>query len=205
MGTNQDYKNRALQNLTGNWGSAAIVTLVFFLLYSGISNMISTFLGTTEGFVFNIVWVLCLMPLSWGYVIEFLDLTRGQQLSCGKLFDGFKNGQWGRIFTTSLLVVIYTTLWTLLFIIPGIIKSFSYAMTSFVLKDHPEMSNNAAIEESMRLMQGNKMRLFWLLLSFIGWGILAVLTLGIGFLLLYPYMETTLAHFYEDLKAERGE
>jgi uncharacterized membrane protein len=101
-----------------------------------------------------------------------------------------------------LLKAIYLILWTLLLIIPGIIKSYSYAMTEFILKDNPEMKNNAAIEKSMAMMQGKKMKLFLLDLSFIGWIILAILTLGLGFVLLVPYMYTARAAFYEDLKAE---
>ena len=66
----------------------------------------------------------------------------------------------------------FTILWSLLLVIPGIIKSYSYAMTSFILKDEPEMKNNAAIEKSMAMMENNKMKLFMLDLSFIGWAIL---------------------------------
>ena len=96
---------------------------------------------------------------------------------------------------------IFEFLWTMLFIIPGIIKAFSYAMTPYILVEHPEMSANQAINESMRLMKGHKFDLFYLYLSFIGWGILSVLTLGIGFLWLIPYMETSQAAFYADVKA----
>ena len=86
----------------------------------------------------------------------------------------------------------------------GIIKSYSYAMTSFILKDEPEMKNNAAIEKSMAMMEGNKMKLFMLDLSFIGWAILCIFTLGIGLLFLQPYVAISRAAFYEDLKAQQG-
>ena len=96
----------------------------------------------------------------------------------------------------------FTILWSLLLVIPGIIKSYSYAMTSFILKDEPEMKNNAAIEKSMAMMEGNKMKLFMLDLSFIGWAILCIFTLGIGLLFLQPYVAISRAAFYEDLKTE---
>ena len=98
----------------------------------------------------------------------------------------------------------FTILWSLLLVIPGIIKSYSYAMTSFILKDEPEMKNNAAIEKSMVMMDGNKMKLFMLDLSFIGWAILCLFTFGIGFFFLQPYMQASHAAFYEDLKAQQG-
>ena len=90
----------------------------------------------------------------------------------------------------------------LLFIIPGIIKSFSYAMTYFIINDHPEYSINQAITESRRMMDGHKMEYFILCLSFIGWFILSCITLGIGFLWLIPYFYTTSAAFYEEIAEE---
>ena len=123
-------------------------------------------------------------------------------LFVGVLFEGFQD--YGRIFVTMLLQAVYTILWSLLLVIPGIIKSYSYAMTSFILKDEPEMKNNAAIEKSMAMMEGNKMKLFMLDLSFIGWAILCIFTLGIGLLFLQPYVAISRAAFYEDLKAQQG-
>ena len=87
-----------------------------------------------------------------------------------------------------------------MFIIPGIIKSFSYAMTYFIINDHPEYSLNQAITESRRMMDGHKMEYFILCLSFIGWFILSCITLGIGFLWLIPYFYTTSATFTKRLQ-----
>jgi uncharacterized membrane protein len=94
-------------------------------------------------------------------------------------------------------------LWSLLLLIPGSIKSYSYAMTEYILKDNPELQNNAAIEKSMEMMNGHKLRLFLLHLSFIGWYIVGVLTLFIGFFWIIPYVHTAEAAFYEDLKAQQ--
>ena len=112
--------------------------------------------------------------------------------------------EYSRILTTKLLQAVYTFLWSLLLLIPGIIKHYSYAMTDYILKDEPELCNNAAIERSMAMMEGNKMKLFLLDLSFIGWAILCLFTFGIGFFVLQPYMQVSHAAFYEDLKAQQG-
>jgi uncharacterized membrane protein len=101
-----------------------------------------------------------------------------------------------------LLMGVYTLAWTLLLIIPGIIKSFSYALTPFILTDKPELSANEAIELSMKMMDGHKLDLFILYLSFIGWYLLSFLTLCIGMLWVMPYQYTTMVAFYEDVKAE---
>lgn len=141
--------------------------------------------------------------MSWGVTITFLEVSRGMKVNYGNLTKGYHD--FTRIFLTILLKGIYTLLWSLLLIIPGIVKSYSYAMTEFVLVDRPDLAYNEAIEESMRLMQGNKWRLFVLDLSFLGWALLCILTLGIGYLFLAPYMEVAHAHFYADLKADDQE
>lgn len=87
-------------------------------------------------------------------------------------------------------------------IVPGIIKTYSYAMTAYLLKDRQELKFNAAIEESMRMMSGNKMRLFILDLTFIGWYLLGIITFGIGLLWVIPYHSSARIAFYQDLIAE---
>lgn len=178
--------------LSGNWMMAALATLVYLLIAGGVSSI------PVAG---SVLAIIITYPLAYGFAILFLDLFReGKPIDIGKLFDGFKD--FGRVWGTLILVAIYTILWTCLLIIPGIVKSYSYALTPFILKDEPELKYNAAIEKSMRMMDGYKMKLFLLDLSFIGWMILSVLTLGIGLLFLQPYMNTARAAFYEDLKAE---
>jgi len=92
----------------------------------------------------------------------------------------------------------------MLFVIPGLVKVFSYAMTPYILVDHPELSTTEAIHESRLMMRGHKFDLFYLYLTFIGWAILCVLTAGIGFFWLIPYIETSRAAFYYDLKNSDG-
>jgi uncharacterized membrane protein len=89
-----------------------------------------------------------------------------------------------------------------LFVIPGIIKKYSYALTPYILKDNPKLEYNSAITLSRKMMDGHKWELFYLQFSFIGWAILSCFTFGIGYLWLIPYIQTTQAAFYEEVKAE---
>ncbi len=195
------YKDRAIESLSGNWGKGAIASLVFLLVFY-VPALIINIASPSEANVGNL-WYLVLLPLSWGITVFFLGIARGEAMSYGQLFDGFKD--YGRIFTTTFLVGLYTVLWSMLLVIPGVIKGYSYMMTPYILKDNPEMKNNEAIEKSMEMMNGHKMDLFMLDLSLIGWAILCMITLGIGFLFFYPYQYTAHAHFYEDLKKEQEE
>ena len=189
---NSELRAVSRTTLSGNWMMAALATLIYLLIAGGVSSI------PVAG---SVLAIIVMYPLAYGFAILFLDLFReGKPIDIGKLFDGFKD--FGRVWGTLILVAIYTILWTCLLIIPGIVKSYSYALTPFILKDEPELKYNAAIEKSMRMMDGYKMKLFLLDLSFIGWMILSVLTLGIGLLFLQPYMNTARAAFYEDLKAE---
>ena len=189
---NSELRAASRTTLSGNWTIAALVTLLYLLIAGGVSSIPKV--GT-------VVSLIITYPLTYGFAILFLGLFReGTPIDIGKLFDGFKD--FGRIWGTGILAAIYTVLWTCLLIVPGIVKSYSYAMTYYILKDEPELKYNAAIEKSMSMMNGYKMKLFLLDLSFIGWMILSVLTLGIGLLFLQPYMSTARAAFYEDLKAE---
>ena len=189
---NSELRAASRTTLSGIWMMAALATLVYLLIAGGVSSI------PVAG---SVLAIIVAYPLAYGFAILFLDLFReGKPIDIGKLFDGFKD--FGRVWGTLILVAVYTILWTCLLIIPGIVKSYSYALTPFILKDEPELRYNAAIEKSMRMMNGYKMKLFLLDLSFIGWMILSILTLGIGLLFLQPYMNTARAAFYEDLKAE---
>lgn len=200
MKTNSEYKNMALQSLEGNWSKAAIAALIFFAILEICGSSPRFFLDPVPGFISQGVISILLTPIAYGFIVFFLRLIRRENTDYGRLFDGFS--QYGRILVAELLKGIYVLLWSLLLVVPGIMKSYSYAMTEFILKDTPELNGEQAICESMRLMEGHKMQLFLLDLSMIGWFILSILTLGIGFLFLYPYLYTAHAHFYEDLRAQ---
>ena len=191
----------ARQSLSGGWSSAAIFTLMYLLLYYFAPVFVVVYLFGEGGDFFELILSLALIPFAWAYLVMLLDVARtGNRCSVSFLFSGFND--YMRISGTLILQNVYIFLWTLLLIIPGIIKSLSYAMTPFILKDHPELSYDRAITRSSTMMKGHKMELFWLYLNFIGWIILSIVTLGIALLWVYPYLYTAFAHFYLDLKEE---
>lgn len=151
--------------------------------------------------------LLCCIPyvslvitpaLTLGLSIVFLKVARGEKLEISNLFDGFS--KLGRALWLNILQNLFITLWSLLFVIPGIIKGYSYAMSFYVLADHPEMTAREALKESQRIMDGHKMELFELSLSFIGWLLLSYVTFGLSLVYVLPYMNTTMANFYESIK-----
>ena len=187
----------ARASLSGKWGGAVMVALVWMAAMGVMPGCIDAVVYEGLGTIVQ----LALIPISWSMCVLFLDnLRSGDEYKVGQLFEGFRD--YTRVTGTMILTGIYTFLWALLLIVPGIIKSFSYAMTPYVLRDNPELKFNGAIERSMKMMEGHKFDLFYLGLTFIGWALLCILTLGIGFLWLIPYMQSAWAHFYEDVKAE---
>lgn len=195
-----NYKNRALSALENKWGNFVLITFVYGFII-GITQILS---GDKDSpailHLIGLVLFILALPLTWGYQTLFLGAVRGGEATAKDMFEGYNKELFSRVLTTTLLYYVYVFLWSMLLLIPGCIKAYSYAMTPFILKDNPEMKNNAAIEESMRMMDGHKLELFLLDLSFIGWALLSLLTCGIGFLWLTPYMNMARVNFYEDLK-----
>ena len=180
-------------------------TLFLLPLFMGLSLVLPQILSGDKDspailHLIGLVLFILALPLTWGYQTLFLGAVRGGEATAKDMFEGYNKELFSRVLTTTLLYYVYVFLWSLLLLIPGCIKSYSYAMTPYILKDNPEMKNNAAIEESMRIMNGHKLELFLLDLSFIGWALLSFLTCGIGFLWLAPYMNMARVNFYEDLK-----
>ena len=134
-----------------------------------------------------------------GYFL-FWDMLRGEDADMKKLGEPF--GDYARYLIGIVLMGIYTFLWSLLLLVPGIIKSISYSMTYYIMRENPGMSGEQAIQRSMAMMRGHKMQYFLLILSFIGWAIMALIPAGLGFIWLIPYMYTAQAAFYEELKKD---
>ena len=129
--------------------------------------------------------------------LELVDREKEPQISM--LFGYFPH--WKTAAVAGLLQGLYVMLWSLLFIIPGIVAGYSYAMTSYILAENPELTASEAIDQSKQMMSGNRWRLFCLRISFIGWDILCALTLGIGNLWLGPYKQAAEAAFYREVSA----
>ena len=146
--------------------------------------------------------VLISGPLAFGVCYLFIKQARdGQPMDIAQIFEGFKV-DFGKTFLLGLMIGIYSFLWGLLFIIPGIVKVYSYGMAYYILNDNRELGWNDAITASRKLMKGHKWQLFVLDLSFIGWYIVGALVLGVGTLWVVPYHEATRAQFYESIKDE---
>ena len=222
----KELRVKAWESLKGKYWMAFVVTLVAGLIGS-IGNSFTTFaqelsevLGmvdpaemdstmVTGALVLNgvviisaiiglVLSILLTSPMTVGVCNYFIKNTDSAP-SFKDAFSGFKV-KYGRNIGTLLLVGIKTVLWTLLFIIPGIIKSYEYAIIPYILADDAEISSKEAFKKAKEMMAGNKWRLFKLEFSFIGWVILCVLTLGIGTLFLIPYINAATAEFYAELK-----
>lgn len=209
MKSNQYYKNEALSALRGNWANALVATiiLVALALFFSSNDAINSYyqrivINPFIGYSLSFISLFVLLPLAAGYSnsMRVLLETGDNRLTNNSFSLAF--GNWLHVVWGMILSTIYIFLWTLLLIIPGLIKSYSYALTPYILVEHPEMSANEAIEESMRLMDGHKFDLFYLQLSFIGWAILSILSLGLGIFWLIPYQMTAQAAFYRDIKNE---
>lgn len=196
MKLNSEYRAEARMTLQGFWGSAALLYFVVGL----ISCFASMTLGMLLGPFSNIVTILTL-PIIFAASMYFLHLYREEEKDITFLFERFTL----RVYGVYLLAAVYTILWSLLLLIPGIMKSYSYAMATYIIEDNPDVGPEEAIKRSMRMMEGHRMQLFLLELSFLGWAFLCILTLGIGFFWLSPYIETSRAAFYEDVKQNVAE
>ena len=148
-----------------------------------------------------VIWLLVTLFIGGagklGYAKFNLNLVDRGNPAFETLFGYFS--YWKTTAVSKLLQSVYVLLWSLLFIIPGIVATYSYAMTEFILAEHPELTASEAIAQSKEMMSGNRWRLFCLHFSFIGWDILSSLTLGIGNLWLRPYKQAANAAFYREI------
>lgn len=143
--------------------------------------------------------ILVFNPLIVGCYRFFLQNSRGRA-ELNELGAGFK-GDWGNVVLTMFLKNLFIVLWSLLFIIPGVVKSYSYRLAPYILKEHPELSGTEAITLSRKMMNGHKAAAFWLDLSFLGWIILSGLTLGILHIFYVgPYIQASDAELYEAIR-----
>lgn len=216
MKTNQELKNSALAALKGNWAPAVLGAIFFtfatcLITSPGyITNMAAFGMPLFDSINPKLLKVLSnssfllnfflLYPLTLGYSVAHKDLLQNGDAAVTRNTIRHAFTDYVRNAVSILLVYVYTALWTLLFIVPGIVKGLAYSLTPFIVKDNPQLSPNQAINLSMKMMKGHKFDLFYLYLSFIGWIFLAILTLGIGLLWVIPYMQTSMAAFYLDVK-----
>lgn len=155
------------------------------------------------GLVVGVAFLILGSIVAPGYAKYNLDLIDGERAEIGSLFKYFSH--WKKTVGANLLRAVYIFLWSLLFIIPGIIAEYNYAMVPYILAEDPTIAPKEALEKSKQMMYGNRWRLFCLEISFIGWALLAVLTCGIGGLWLTPYQQAAFADFYREISDTRPE
>lgn len=217
-----DLRRIGRENLAGNWGrsigTAFIAALLGGLIAgSGISTELELDIEHLRRLP-EFLWPLIKARISICGILSLVHFVMGGAVQLGystfllkqydhrepdfhDLFSQFH--RFGQGFAQLFLRILYTVLWSLLLIIPGIIKGYGYTMTPFIMADNPQMSATEAIRASTQLMKGHKMELFLLELTFIGWQLLCILSLGIGFLWLNPYMNAAYAAFYRQILRER--
>jgi len=188
--SSRELRSKAWNQLKGRYWMVFVVVLIVMAI-SGASYPL-------------VVGIVIVGPLTVGlsyYLINFVETdSKGDNFEI--LMEGFKKSLATSIIS-NLLVMIFTFLWSLLFIIPGIIKALAYSMTPYIIAENPGIEPMAAIDKSREIMNGNKMRLFFLYFSFIGWFILSAFTFGIGLIFLMPYIQTTVANFYVELRGNK--
>lgn len=191
--TCQELRDRAWNSLTGKYWSLIIMLLVFALIS-----------GAAGSFTMGLLSLLTL-PMGYALSVAFLNVSRTQcnpQLK--SMFTVYRDN-FLKAFLVPLLQGLFVFLWSLLFVIPGIIMAYAYSMAIYVANDNPELSAMDAIRKSRELMNGHKWDLFVLDLSFIGWIFLCLLTCGIGFFFLAPYIEMAHVEFYRELTEQATE
>ena len=191
MKSAKEYRQIARESLSGNWGAAIGAVIVYGLMLGALSL---TAVGT----------IVLGGALMCGLAYVFMMTIREKKVTFENLFEGFKKPGFSATIGLNVKMAIFILLWSMLFCIPGIIAVYKYSMAPYILMDHPEMTGGEAITASKNLMKGKKWKLFCVEFSFIGWCLLGALTFGIAYIWIGPYMQATVAAFYEDIKDEVG-
>ena len=204
MKSNSMIRQETRARLSGNWGKAVIFAIVSGFLGGAVSSS-----GAMDpaydawDVAFSALSIFVGLPLSLGISAAYLNFIRGSELKLENMFCAFSSPLYFRSVVLGLLTAVYTFLWALLLIVPGIIKALSYSMAPYILIDNPDMTGEEAICESLRMMDGHKMDLFLIWLGYLGIVILSALLLFIPMLWIYPYYMSVFAKFYDELKAEQ--
>ncbi len=189
--SNSAIKKTAKANMKLQWGAS----LVALIIYSALISV-----ATIIPVIGNIIVI---GPLTFGLLFIYYNASKGEKIDLWNLFKGFETS-FGDTFLAELLVTIYTVLWTLLFIIPGIIKSYAYSMTIYLQVREPGLGAQDAIKKSIEYMKGYKMKKFLLDLSFLGWDILEVLTFGILMIYVEPWKMHAKTEFFNQVYDEHN-
>jgi uncharacterized membrane protein len=180
-------KERAKEIMNQQMGNLIMAFIIYGLVSSGISTL-----------TFGMAWIFIYGPLSLGAANILLKADKGESFAFEEVLSGFRD--FGKALLAGVLTSLYIFLWSLLLFIPGIVAALSYSMTFFIMSENPQLSAEQAIEASKRMMVGHKTELFSLIISFIGWWILCIISMGIAAIYVAPYFHCSLTVFYQNLK-----
>ena len=206
--SNAELKAQAKQSLKGKYGEAIKMMVVYSLIsfvVGFVLGFIAGMLGLSENatdIISSIASFVLSAIFQFGVVSFYLKVSRNEEVTYKELFA--KKELWLPYITITILTGIFAFLWSLLFVIPGIIASIKYSQVYLIALDNPELSAKEVINKSKQMMEGHKMDYFMLNLSFIGWAILGVFTLGILYFWLIPYMSVTQSNFYNSIKMQNN-
>ena len=189
-----ELKTRAKAQIKGNIGILFVITLVIAVV-SGLATALLSLIPVVGSLAATVI-VTPAFALSVYRV--YLNLFNGTKPEVKDAFSGFDD--FWAAFKVNFLVGLFTMLWSLLFVIPGIVKAYSYSMSMYILAENKGKAALECINESKAMTNGHKMDLFVLSLSFIGWLLLVGITFGIAAIWVTPYMQATLTNAYQSLK-----
>lgn len=179
------FMRRAKEQLAGQWGNAAIGSLIYIVIIAAASSI---YIGE----------LVLYGSLTFGYILFLACLIDTKQNKLDLLFKGFN--RFVETLIAGLLYSLIVSIGIALLIVPGIIAALGLALTFFIMADDEKISGVDALKMSWDMMNGHKTDLFCLWLRFFGWWLLCILTCGIGFIWLYPYMTATTLNFYRKLR-----
>lgn len=187
--TRAELKSAAKEQINGKIGILFVMALI--IIGIAIVCRFIPIVGGIASFVITPAFTLSLCMV-------YLKLTKKEEISVGDVFTGFNKT--GKALWLNIIIGFFTFLWTLLLIIPGIIKTYAYSMSFYILADNPELTAREALSKSKEMMNGHKWDLFVLQLSFFWWFLLVMVTLGIAAIYVTPYISATTANFYNSIK-----
>ncbi|MFI3209597.1 MAG: DUF975 family protein [Peptostreptococcaceae bacterium] len=187
--------------LKGNVGKSFILLLGYMVIVAILQTLVLMPQSESGYLLVSLLVSLCTNVLGFGINVYFLKMARGENFSFQSLIYGFNSVErFFKIIIITILMGLAITFGFMLFIIPGIIITFSLSQAVYILIDNKDMSPVQCLQESARIMKGNKMDFFMLHVSFIGWAILYVITFGLAGIYVVPYYNLCCINFYEEIK-----
>jgi len=171
-------------------------------IYSGNLFNVGMITGLLAGIATVVILIVLVAKVFVGNLLKmggyrFFILNQTAQPGIGTLLDGFRSGHYVNIVLTMFLRDLFTTLWSLLLVVPGIVKHYEYLMVPYIIAENPAMDYKEAFQISKQMMDGEKMEAFIMHLSFLGWYLLSAVTCGLlAIFYVNPYVQASFAEMY---------